>query len=150
MRLNLRLNSNNWWNSIKPWGGAKHEMRAKPLGSESTGYEEHCEWQGRDRAGQGSPSTSTGTTTAPALLPAESWTRTSMEQNPHAFEHLVTTTPESVCRSRSASGIKMTLLTTPIIPNEFSVYLHTLPSCIDIVVFLETKMSVSKYFSKDT
>lgn len=124
MRLNLRLNSNNWWDSIKP--STKWEQSPSGHGAGAlwmTG-------QGWGGAGQGSPSTSSGTTTAPALLPPEHGTEPPM---------LITTIPESICRSRSASVIKMTLLTTPIISNDFSVYLHTPPSCRDAGVFLKTR-----------
>lgn len=72
-----------------------------------------------------------------------------MEQNPaplHASEHLATTTPESICRSRSASVIKMTLLSTPIISNDFSVDRHTLPPCLNAVVFLKTSSQSQKTF----
>lgn len=119
---------------------AEHETRAKPLGTWSRSTV--------NRAGQSSPSFHQHWhhhSSSPA--PNRATYQDKHEQKPHASEHPVTTTPESICRSRSASGIKMTLLTTTIISNDFSVYLHTLPSCID-VVFLKKRSQSQNTFQR--
>lgn len=92
-------------------------MRAKPLQSlnRSTVNDRAGMWQGRDRAAL-----------PPALAPPQLQLCSQQNQDKHGTEapmllNTVTTPPESICRSRSTSVMKMTLLTTPIISNDFSV-----------------------------